>query len=414
MGDELDQRFGRALKALREAAGKTQEEVRAVPRTYLSELERGLKTPTLDTIVRLAGELGVTPAQIVARATSDSPERSRRTGLEFLVADPAKVSSASLDYAKDGRAAWRLEPQEVQAAAVEANRVLALAHDALALHHIPFFELLGTRNLGSFVGAVFVYSLRNLLPDRLMVNRHQDGYPDLCARTAKGKEYVAGLPEWEADAKKHWASYPHGGVEVKTTCGNVPAATKTRRKPGIGDPRWAALTGADWKAHHRDTNNLLGLFWDFVDRIPTVLAAFYRNDLSNADWGKLTVPKSEAGDEAETVEEGMGDELKVERSILVGNVAPPARGKKPGRTTSVSVMTGDAVRKMGKSWLLLPADPELARAVCQKRVFDLRPPDLESRASAVPPAVLAALGSGDQPTDARKPRTGTRRGPRPA
>src|SRR5271163_1077389 len=79
MKKALDQRFGDALRSLREAAGKTQEDF-TIGRTYLSELERGLKTPTLDTIVRLAGELGVSPARLLELATapesaSDRPEQ---------------------------------------------------------------------------------------------------------------------------------------------------------------------------------------------------------------------------------------------------------------------------------------------------------------------------------------------------
>ena len=68
----LDQRFGDVLRSLREAAGKTQEDF-TIGRTYMSELERGLKTPTQETIVRLADELGTTPARLVELATSNIP-----------------------------------------------------------------------------------------------------------------------------------------------------------------------------------------------------------------------------------------------------------------------------------------------------------------------------------------------------
>jgi transcriptional regulator with XRE-family HTH domain len=73
MKKSLDQRFGEALRSLREAAGKTQEDIVGIARTYLSELERGLKTPTLETIVRLAAELGVSPTRLVDLATRPDP-----------------------------------------------------------------------------------------------------------------------------------------------------------------------------------------------------------------------------------------------------------------------------------------------------------------------------------------------------
>ena len=68
MSSDLDRRFGAALKRLRESRGKSQEDFVRIGRSYLSELERGLKTPTLETIVNLAEELGVTPTCLVALA----------------------------------------------------------------------------------------------------------------------------------------------------------------------------------------------------------------------------------------------------------------------------------------------------------------------------------------------------------
>ena len=135
--------------------------------------------------------------------------------------------------------------------------------------------------------------------------------------------------------KTFWSPYPYGGVEVKATCGNTPNA-KIAPKPKIGESRTPLLESAEWKAHHRDTNNLLGIFWDFVDGLPTILAAFYRNDLTVDDWGKIVGVK-EGG----------------------------------GHTTSVSLMTKAGVRKMGKGWLLLPVDAKLQAPLCKKQVFDV-------------------------------------------
>jgi transcriptional regulator with XRE-family HTH domain len=52
--------FGKALRDLRRAQGLTQEDFAAVSsRTYLSALERGKKSPTLDKVHDLAGAIGV-------------------------------------------------------------------------------------------------------------------------------------------------------------------------------------------------------------------------------------------------------------------------------------------------------------------------------------------------------------------
>jgi len=63
---ELSQAFGRALRRQRKAKGLSQEAfTRGSSRTYMSELERGLKNPTLDKITTLASTMGVHPLTLL-------------------------------------------------------------------------------------------------------------------------------------------------------------------------------------------------------------------------------------------------------------------------------------------------------------------------------------------------------------
>ena len=58
----IDAKFGRVLKKLRTASGVSQEEFAhriGLHRTYISQLERGLKSPSLRTMEKLCSELGV-------------------------------------------------------------------------------------------------------------------------------------------------------------------------------------------------------------------------------------------------------------------------------------------------------------------------------------------------------------------
>ena len=62
------ERFGENLARHREAAGLSQEEVgfmAAVHRTEISQLERALRVPRIDTLVKLAGALGVEPSALL-------------------------------------------------------------------------------------------------------------------------------------------------------------------------------------------------------------------------------------------------------------------------------------------------------------------------------------------------------------
>lgn len=65
-------RFGDALKRLREVANVTQEDFGLVSsRTYISTIERGLKSPTLGKIEQLAHVLGVHPLTLLTVAYMD-------------------------------------------------------------------------------------------------------------------------------------------------------------------------------------------------------------------------------------------------------------------------------------------------------------------------------------------------------
>jgi transcriptional regulator with XRE-family HTH domain len=67
--------FGRVLRELRHARGLSQEQLASLgdfDRTYPSLLERGLRTPTLTVIFRLADVLGITASALVAKAFDET------------------------------------------------------------------------------------------------------------------------------------------------------------------------------------------------------------------------------------------------------------------------------------------------------------------------------------------------------
>ena len=64
----LERLFGRMLQELRTERGLSQEELgfeSDYHRTYISQLERGQKNPSLKAIFRLAEALGVKPSEMV-------------------------------------------------------------------------------------------------------------------------------------------------------------------------------------------------------------------------------------------------------------------------------------------------------------------------------------------------------------
>lgn len=186
------------------------------------------------------------------------------------------------------------------------------------------FALLGMRNLSSFVGEAFAASLIKVTDGMFRKNPHQDGYPDLLLMDRSGESLWDSL-RGQAGDKKPFSPFATGGLEVKATCGSVPSPEQCRRaqkqRPDLGDQRIELLKGYDWKAHHRDTNNLLGIVWDFIDEVPSIVAVFYSDSLDYGDWGKIVTP-TEGG----------------------------------GRTTSVSIMTRPGIKKMYDGWVVVIDD----------------------------------------------------------
>jgi transcriptional regulator with XRE-family HTH domain len=60
--------LGKIISDLRRSAGISQEELAdraSIHRTYVSQLERGLKSPTIAILVKLAKALNTTPSKIM-------------------------------------------------------------------------------------------------------------------------------------------------------------------------------------------------------------------------------------------------------------------------------------------------------------------------------------------------------------
>lgn len=207
-----------------------------------------------------------------------------------------------------------------------ANRALRELMESTSKFDINVFEVLGMRNLSGLVGEYFAKCLQKESGGKLQSNLHQDGYPDLLLTdTDERKAYYTTLYTIEGKKKKPkdkslFSPYKYGGIEVKACCGSTPPAA-VRPKPLIGEQRIDFFIGFDWKAHHRKTNHLIGILWDFIDECPTIVACFYQDKLTEADWGKI--------------------------------VAPKAGG---GRTTSVSIMGKIGIRKMCDNWIAVIND----------------------------------------------------------
>lgn len=78
--------FGKALRQARKSRGLTQEDFAEVSgRTYVSSLERGLKSPTFDKVVELARTLDVHPLTLLTLAYLNARRGETLRGLQERV-----------------------------------------------------------------------------------------------------------------------------------------------------------------------------------------------------------------------------------------------------------------------------------------------------------------------------------------
>jgi transcriptional regulator with XRE-family HTH domain len=73
--------LGNLLRTSRESAGLTQEALAyraGVDRSYISQLERGLKSPTVKMFLRICRALEISPSKIIAQI-ENAPVTKKRT-----------------------------------------------------------------------------------------------------------------------------------------------------------------------------------------------------------------------------------------------------------------------------------------------------------------------------------------------
>jgi len=176
----------------------------------------------------------------------------------------------------------------------EFNRIIKTFDDM----EIPIGDFLGLRNYSGFLGEVFNYAVVKKSNGYIRKNQHQDGYPDLLVMDEIGENEWSKVQD-RLTEKSPFSPFAGGGIEVKATCGDIQLSkwfSKNKiQRPQIGGSRIDYMKKYTWKSHHRDTNNLCALIWDFVDKKPTIVAIMYADNLTVEDWGKVQKPKEGGG-----------------------------------------------------------------------------------------------------------------------
>lgn len=94
-------RFGAGLQLARKSRGLTQEDFSIVSsRTYLSSLERGLKSPTISKLEELASVIGIHPLSLLALAYLPNTELEREQLCKLVTTELRSICTTT-DTATD-------------------------------------------------------------------------------------------------------------------------------------------------------------------------------------------------------------------------------------------------------------------------------------------------------------------------
>ncbi len=95
----INQAFGLALKEIRNQQHLTQEDFSEVSsRTYISSLERGHKSPTIEKIEQIANVLNVHPVLLMVIAYAHMDKMTNKEITKMLASEHDKITRFYPDY----------------------------------------------------------------------------------------------------------------------------------------------------------------------------------------------------------------------------------------------------------------------------------------------------------------------------
>lgn len=252
----INKSLGKIIAKYRVIAQISQEELATragIHRTYVSQLERGLKSPTLAILFDIANSLNVQASFLVAELENSISKLS--TNMTYIVNNQFNINCG-----------FQVNSNHIEIALNQTN-------DFLETIPSTVYRSIDYKTTSSIIGSMFCQSIANITG--AIVNPIEKGHPDVIPSIG------------QSSSEELLRNYPEG-LEVKCTVG-----IKKGRDLRAGETRVNVLTGITWQAHHQEVGKLLGIVWDFVSsnqdfNYPKITAMFYANNLVTEDWGQIS------------------------------------------------------------------------------------------------------------------------------
>ncbi|PCH93857.1 MAG: hypothetical protein COB83_13040 [Gammaproteobacteria bacterium] len=210
------------------------------------------------------------------------------------------VLKPTLDF--DG---LQLDSKILLSVVVDTNKYIQELYKLFDEIEFDIFDVLGQRNLSGVVGEIFSRFYCLAFSD-FVLNPHPDGRPDILNITVpEVKNYFDDFcfeinQGKKTPVKSNLSPFKYKGIEVKCTIGDKVSNYKKKLKEStgldsleIGTPRVNYLSSMQFWAHHKHSNSLLGLYYDYYENsecLPQILAVFY-SELVADDWYDVSVGK---------------------------------------------------------------------------------------------------------------------------
>lgn len=132
---------------------------------------------------------------------------------------------------------------------------------------VVLWDNLLEKNKGGAVGECLGAAYCKLLGDKVVKNPHESGSPDFFPLIEATESFLKQPTD---------TSYLGGGFDAKSS----------------KVTNWGFME-MEASSHHRNTSTVLVCGWNYVKRVPTIVACFFTNTLNQEDWKIQSLPKND-------------------------------------------------------------------------------------------------------------------------
>lgn len=189
---------------------------------------------------------------------------------DFVINNNLAIEDLRYHADVDG-SSYVIEPELMVRAAIKATEDFAIQIQQFEewerQKRVVLWNHVLEKNKGGAVGECLASAYCELLGGKVVKNPHESGSPDFFPLIENTKAFLS------APTRK---AYLDGGFDAKSS-----------KIPDLGFMQIEA------SSHHRNTSTVLVSGWNYVGKVPHILACFFCNSLDKSDWKIQSIPTND-------------------------------------------------------------------------------------------------------------------------